>query len=107
MVRIISRQAGYSHGTFSSSWDTMSDENDLIYSALQQTYSANGQSVEIHIYRMPDTNWSLEVVDVGGNSTVWEDLFPTDQEALDTALEEMEEEGIEAFIGKPPEETAH
>ena len=85
----------------------MYDEHDLIYSLLQQTYIANGQRVEIHIYRMPDTGWSLEVVDVCGNSTVWDDLFETDQAALDTAMKELQEEGIEAFIGLPPGETTH
>ena len=85
----------------------MYDENDLIYSPLQQTYIANGQRVEIHIYRMPDTDWSLEVVDVCGNSTVWDDLFKTDQQAFDTVMKELQEEGIEAFIGLPPDEATH
>jgi hypothetical protein len=48
---------------------------------------------------MPDTGWSLEVVDVHGNSTVWDDLFKTDQEAFDTVMKELQEEGIETFVG--------
>jgi len=86
---------------------TMYDEHDLIYSPLQQTYVANGQRVEIHIYRMPDTGWSLEVVDVCGNSTVWDDLFETDQEAFDTVMKELQDEGIDAIIGMPPGEATH
>ena len=35
----------------------MPNEHDLIYSPLQQTYSADGHQVEIYIYRMPDTDW--------------------------------------------------
>lgn len=42
---------------------TMYDEHDLIDSPLTQTYTANGRSVEIQIYRMPDSGWTLEVVD--------------------------------------------
>jgi hypothetical protein len=85
----------------------MPDEHDLIYSPLQQTYSAGGHQVEIHIYRMPDTGWSLEVVDEHNNSTVWEDLFETDEEALAVALQELNEDGIDAFIARGPNEPMH
>lgn len=82
----------------------MYDERDLIYSPLQQTYGAGGHQVEIHIYRMPDTGWSLEIVDEHNNSTVWDDLFETDEAALAVALQELNEEGIDAFIGKSADE---
>ena len=51
---------------------------------------------------MPDTGWTLEVVDVYNNSTVWDDVFATDTEALRVALEELEADGIEAYIGPVP-----
>jgi hypothetical protein len=85
----------------------MFDENDLIYSPLQQTYRADGKSVEIHIYRMPDSDWTLEVVDAHNNSTVWDDAFASDEEALRVALEELEADGIEAYIGPAPGERTH
>ena len=85
----------------------MSDEHNLIYSPLQQTYKASGRQVEIHIYRMPDTGWSLEVVDEHNNSTVWEDLFQTDEQALAVAIQELTDEGIEAFIARAPGESMH
>lgn len=85
----------------------MFDENDLIYSPLQQTYRADGKSVEIHIYRMPDSDWTLEVVDAHNNSTVWNDTFASDEEALRVALEELEADGIEAYIGPAPGERTH
>ena len=75
------------------------DENDLIDSALNQTYTKNGKSVEIYIYRMPNTSWILEVVDSFGNSTVFDDEFATDSEALSYVIEEIERDGIEGFIG--------
>lgn len=62
--------------------NTMYDESDLILSPLQQTYRADGKSVRIQIYRMPDTDWTLEVVDEYNNSTAWDDLFVSDAEAL-------------------------
>ena len=75
------------------------DEKDLIDSSLNQTYTKNGKSVEIHIYRMPNTSWILEVVDLFGNSTVFDDEFATDAEALSYVIEEIERDGIEGFIG--------
>ena len=46
----------------------MYDENDLIFSPLQQHYTADGITVEVCIYRFPDTGWPLEVVDQYNNS---------------------------------------
>lgn len=37
------------------------------------------------------------------NSTVWDDAFATDAEALRVALEELKADGIEAYIGPVPE----
>lgn len=77
----------------------MDDEIEIVYSPLQQTYTSGGHAVEIHIYRGADeTTWILEVVDAGGSSTVWDDRFATDQEALDEALRTIAEEGVEVFL---------
>ena len=70
------------------------DEKDLIDSALNQTYTKDGKSVEIHIYKMPNTSWILEVVDSYGNSTVFDDEFATDSEALSSVIDEIERDGI-------------
>lgn len=77
----------------------MHDENDLIYSPLQQKYTVDGKTVEVCIYCMPNTNWTLEVVDQYNNSTVWDLEFNTDQEAFDQFLEVIAAEGIESMIG--------
>ncbi|MDP2016638.1 hypothetical protein [Hydrogenophaga sp.] len=79
----------------------MNDEHELIDSPLNQMYTADGRSVEIHIYRMLNTGWTLEVVDDQNNSTVWDGEFATDEEALDAALEDIKAEGIEVFIACP------
>jgi hypothetical protein len=71
----------------------MSDPK-LIQSALSRTIRKDGTEVRIDIYRLETTDWSLEVVDETGTSTVWDDLFPTDQAALDEALKTIREEGI-------------
>lgn len=85
----------------------MHDENDLIYSPLQQRYTVDGKTVEVCIYRMPDTGWTLEVVDQYNNSIVWDGEFNTDQEAFDLFLEEIKDEGIEAMIGPEPGLSVH
>ena len=85
----------------------MFDEHDLIYSPLNQTLHLEGHRLEIHIYRMPNTGWTLEVVDEKNNSTVWDGEFDTDQDAMDTALADITAEGIEAFIGRPPDQHLH
>ena len=79
----------------------MNPEDDLIDSPLEQTYTEGSDSVDIFIYRMPDTAWTLEVQDVFGNSTVWDDPFDTDQAALDEFFRAIREEGIGSLIGEP------
>lgn len=81
-------------------------EHDLIYSPLQQHYTVGTRTVEICIYRMSDTPWTLEVVDEHGNSTVWEDGFETDQAALDEVIRTIREDGIESLIGEPTHSSA-
>jgi uncharacterized protein len=75
----------------------MSDPK-LIQSALSRIIREDGTEVRIDIYRLETTDWSLEVVDETGASTVWDDLFPTDQAALDEALKTIREEGIRTFL---------
>lgn len=77
------------------------NENDLIDSPLNERYTSGGKSVEIEIYRMPGTLWSIQVLDEFDNSTVWDEGFATDAEALAFVLAEIERDGIDEFIGSP------
>jgi uncharacterized protein len=78
------------------------DDTPIIYSPLNRTASRDGRSVDVEIYRAENEGWILEVVDEHGNSTVWDDLFLTDQAALDEAMRTIDEQGIDAVIGPPP-----
>jgi hypothetical protein len=69
----------------------------IIHSALSRTIREDGTEVRVEIYRLETTEWSLEVIDATGASTVWDDLFPTDQAALDEAMKTIHEEGIRTF----------
>jgi hypothetical protein len=77
----------------------MRNDQELIYSDLQTTYAMDGHTLEINIYRFPESEWFLEVVDEFNNSTVWEDSFATDEAALAEAIGEIKSEGVHAFIG--------
>lgn len=50
-------------------------------------------------YRLPESEWFLEVFDEFNNSTVWEDAIATDEAALAETIGEMKSEGVHAFIG--------
>ncbi|OHX20098.1 hypothetical protein [Chromobacterium sphagni] len=85
----------------------MYDENDLIESPLQQQYTVEGKTVEVCIYRLPDTGWTLEIVDEYNNSIVFDGEFESDQKAFDLFLKEVEQEGIESMIGPRPGASLH
>lgn len=63
----------------------------------------DGETVDVQIYRMADghTSWSLEVIDADGGSTVWNDLFETDDAAYSEFLATLEREGISCFREAP------
>ncbi|MFG6440219.1 UPF0149 family protein [Roseateles sp. LKC17W] len=74
------------------------DDIELIHSPLTQTYSAEGHTLSIEIYRGAGEAWILEVVDELGTATVWDEHFETDAAALAAAFEAFEEEGVHHFV---------
>ena len=73
---------------------------NIVTSGLSRTVTIDGITVEIHIHRLEnDPQWTLEVVNDKGTSTVWESLFDTDGEAFAAFQLTVEEEGMEAFLG--------
>ncbi|MCI0152240.1 UPF0149 family protein [Paraburkholderia sediminicola] len=79
-------------------------EEGPVHSPLSQrlTQTRNGTAVEIEIYDDGEGGWLLEIVDEFGNSTVWDDPFPTDSAALAEALNTIDSEGIASVIGAAP-----
>ena len=71
------------------------------HSPLTQSLTRDGKTVQIEIYEDGKAGWLLEVIDVHGNSTVWDDPFRSDRDALDEALRTIDEEGIDSLIGMP------
>ncbi len=68
-------------------------------SPLSQAVERDGRSVKVDIYDDGKGGWLLEVVDEFGNSSVWDQSFETELDALDEALKTIREEGIESLIG--------
>lgn len=79
----------------------MTEDPVLKMSALCQTLTRDGKTVQVDIYDDGADGWLLEVIDEYGNSTVWDDPFPNEQEALDEVLRTVDEEGIDVLIGLP------
>jgi uncharacterized protein len=82
----------------------MDDEFKIINSALSQKITRDGTTIEVLIYRGEhEAAWILEVVDHAGGSTVWEETFQTEQDALSEVLRTIDEEGIACFLLDPIE----
>ena len=76
------------------------DEPNLVISGLSRDHSHHDGRVRIEIYRLEDEHeWTLEVVDKEGTSTVWDDTFSSDEAALEEVLRCLREEGPQAFSG--------
>jgi uncharacterized protein len=67
-------------------------------SEITKEIEKDGFKVTIEIYKGDEGGWILEIVDDRWNSTVFDDLFPTAKEALDTGIKAIKEEGIQSFI---------
>lgn len=78
-------------------------EDDPIISALSQVARRDGKQVKLDIYSDGDGGWLPEAVDDYGNSTVWQEPFQSEQEALDEALRTIDDKGISVLIGLPSE----
>lgn len=77
----------------------------VIISPLSQELSNGNQAVRAEIYKLEGgRRWCLEVVDEYNNSTVWDDAFETDSEALNEAQRIIRDDGIRTLIGPEGDE---
>ncbi|WP_299664459.1 hypothetical protein [uncultured Ruegeria sp.] len=77
------------------------DEPKLIISDKCKSVLVDGYRFEIEIYRLENQDlWTLEVIDVEDASYVWDDKFGSDQKALNTAVDILNNEGALGFMGK-------
>jgi hypothetical protein len=76
-------------------------EPNIVHSGLSRTVKKDGVTIEVSIIRLEhETEWSLEVVNAAGTSTVWDQLFSSDDEAYAEFERILAEEGMQAFLDK-------
>ena len=76
----------------------MSDP-EIVMSPLCQEIIEDGTKIQVEIYRGEnESGWILEVIDEENASTVWDDPFDTDQEALEAVMTVIEQDGIRSFL---------
>ena len=65
-----------------------------------QELTVDGHTIDVRIYRgiEPPTGWFLEVVDEGGTSTIWDEQFASDDEAMAELNSTLEQEGIGPLV---------
>lgn len=72
---------------------------NLITSSLSRDVSGDDVTVRVEIYRLEDRpGWALEVVNDRGTSTVWDELFDTDDAADSAFRETVSTDGMVAFL---------
>jgi hypothetical protein len=80
----------------------MEDETKIITSRLSRKITRDGMTVEVVIFRSEaETEWILEVIDHEGASTVWEDTFATEADALNEVFQAIAADGISSFLRAP------
>jgi hypothetical protein len=79
--------------------NAMSDDYEVKMSPLSQRKEIQGTAIDVQIYEDGDGGWLLEVVDEFGNSTVWDDPFVTDVEAMEELEKTIREDGIGSLVG--------
>lgn len=76
----------------------MENDPEIIYSPLCRSFTKDGITVEVNIFRIENgEGWSLEVVNSANTSTVWDDLFETDAEAYTEFEQTVADEGMWVF----------
>jgi hypothetical protein len=72
---------------------------EIIMSPLCRKITVDGITIQIDIYRgEDDSGWFLEVIDEENASTIWDEPFDTDREALNAVLIVIEKDGIRSFL---------
>ena len=74
------------------------DDMPVIYSSHCQVVERDGVTLDVQIYRIPTSNWALEVLNENNTSFVWDDQFDQDVDAWAEFQRTLREEGLEAFV---------
>ncbi|TXN40939.1 hypothetical protein [Methylobacterium sp. WL7] len=74
-------------------------DRDFEHSALSGTFTHDGETVDVEIYRFAGTQdpWQLAVVHMASGSTEWQERFATEQDAYRAFMEAVERGGLASF----------
>ncbi|MEQ1752518.1 MAG: hypothetical protein ABL973_00125 [Micropepsaceae bacterium] len=83
-----------------SSRKTLKEPDPVIVDSVHSCmYQRDGITVEVSIIRLGnETEWSLEVIDEAGTSTVWDDTFESETAAWTAFIKVIDEEGLAALV---------
>ncbi|MCA1492272.1 hypothetical protein [Sinorhizobium alkalisoli] len=78
-------------------------EQEFEFSEFSGEFVEDEVTVILRIYRPAGTNhdWTLEVFDEEGNTTIWNDTFDTDRDAFEEFLATVQRDGIRSFLDEP------
>ena len=81
-------------------------------SPLSQTFTSAGITARVEIHRFEDAQgWTLELIDPNWNSVVWDELFATDDEAMEEFPAGVQDVGLASLLepddDDPPMATIH
>jgi len=68
-------------------------------SRLNRKITRDGETVEVIIYQDGEGGWILEVEDRFRNSSLWDEHFSSDLDALNAVLDVIEKAGIGSLVG--------
>lgn len=91
-------------------WGAVMDEPEykIVYSPLCREVTQEGKTVDVKIYRgAEEETWILEVIAEDGSSTVWDDRFESDHDALAELNATLMAEGMSAFDDAGGGQTRH
>jgi hypothetical protein len=84
----------------------MEDEDrEFEHSPLSGSFSQDGETVDVEIYRYAGTQdpWQLVVIDLSsGGCIAWANTFATDQEAYEAFAAMVEADGMASFADTVP-----
>ena len=85
----------------------MTEFPDIIRSPLSQSFTHDGLTVQVEIYKIGGTDgWTLELIDEEGGSTVWQDAFATDADAFAEFTDGVEQLGLDRLIDPDDDDLA-
>lgn len=75
------------------------EDREFEHSALSGSFTRDGETVDVEIYRFAGTQdpWQLVVVHMSSGTTEWRERFRTEQEAYRAFLEVVERDGLASF----------